>query len=591
MNPINITHIAIRNLCGARNVEIPFRSARTIIAGGNAEGKTSLRDAIALALTKVPSRVDAKKKAMQALISDGAKSATVTVGITQGGEPMAATFKLPSLEGIAPRLEEPQASCLPLVINPAAFAGMTADGRRHIIQALFGIGAGPEIPKRLAEEGLPTDKIDLLAAVLTSGFDAAANFANIKATESRASWKAIAGENYGSIKAKDWAAPKPEVDNVALAQAITDRAQLEAKASEFRGQLAVIRDRNQSAEKQASRRTELQQLVSDIDHRQELLDLAVKELDEFRPKVDELRRRAEARRPTLPEITHRLAVELREAKVVTGIDYEALDDYDDMMSVTVDPEAQTRLPEYEKSLGVLEKMFSTRTTALMDAKNAKVLLAELPPPGMLEDTTAIAEQLKALEDQIADLNRTISAQQAKQSLFAVADENTAKAAGYHKDVADWTKAAELLGPDGIPAEFMAKALQTINHGMAGHAITMREYDPKWPTVTIAPDMDVLGNGRPYGILSESEKWRCDFLIAYAISALSGLKFILADRMDVLTLDGRDAVINWMDVTANSGVQVIALGTFKKALRGLPHTIETYWIQDGVLVAEPEAQAA
>ena len=591
MNPINITHIAIRNLCGARNVEIPFHSARTIIAGGNAEGKTSLRDAIALALTKVPSRVDAKKKAMQALISDGAKSATVTVGITQGGEPMAATFKLPSLEGIAPRLEEPQASCLPLVINPAAFAGMSADGRRHIIQALFGIGAGPEIPKRLAEEGLPTDKIDLLAAVLTSGLDAAANFANIKATESRASWKAIAGENYGSIKAKDWAAPKPEVDNVALAQAITDRAQLEAKASEFRGQLAVIRDRNQSAEKQDARRNELQKLAGEIDHRQELLDLAVKELDEFRPKVDELRRRAEARRPTLPEITHRLAVELREAKVVTGIDYEALDDYDDMMSVTVDPEAQTRLPEYEKSLGVLEKMFSTRTTALMDAKNAKVLLAELPPPGMLEDTTAIAEQLKALEDQIADLNRTISAQQAKQSLFAVADENTAKAAGYHKDVADWTKAAELLGPDGIPAEFMAKALQTINHGMAGHAITMREYDPKWPTVTIAPDMDVLGNGRPYGLLSESEKWRCDFLIAYAISALSGLKFILADRMDVLTLDGRDAVINWMDVTAHSGVQVIALGTFKQALRGLPHTIETYWIQDGVLVAEPEAQAA
>ena len=67
--------------------------------------------------------------------------------------------------------------------------------------------------------------------------------------------------------------------------------------------------------------------------------------------------------------------------------------------------------------------------------------------------------------------------------------------------------------------------------------------------------------------------------------------MLADRMDVLEVSARDAVINWMDVTANSGVQVIALGTFKQALRGLPHTIETYWIQDGELVAEPQAQAA
>lgn len=591
MPAINLTHIAIRNLCGARNVEIPFHGLRTIIAGGNAEGKTSLRDAVALALTKAPSRVEAKKKAMAALISDGAKAATVTVGITQDGEPMAATFKLPSLEGIAPRLEEPQASCLPLVINPPAFANMTADGRRHIIQALFGIGVGPEIPKRLAEEGLPAEKIDLLAAVLTSGFDAAASFATLKATEARAAWKAIAGENYGSLKAEGWTAPKPEVDTAALAEAVTARAQLEAKASELRGQLAVIKDRNQSAEKQEERRRHLQALTNDIEHRQQLLDLAVKELEEFRPKVNELRRRAEARRPVLPEIAHRLAVDLRDALVATGGTSNALEEYDDMMTVTVDPEAQARLPEHEKGLAVLEKMFTTRTAALDEAKNARVVLAELPPPGSTEDTAALETQVRDLEAQISDLSRTISAQEVKQSMFSVADENTAKAAGHHTDVKDWVKAADLLGPDGIPAEYMAKALQTINHCMAGHAITMREYDQKWPTVTIAPDMDVLGNGRPYGLLSESEKWRCDFLLAVSIATISGLNFVLADRMDVLTLDGRDAVINWMDVTARSGPQVIALGTFKQALRGLPHTIETYWIQDGVLVAEPEAQAA
>ena len=154
----------------------------------------------------------------------------------------------------------------------------------------------------------------------------------------------------------------------------------------------------------------------------------------------------------------------------------------------------------------------------------------------------------------------------------------------------WSRGARLLGPDGIPAEYMAKALQQINRGMASHALIMQEYDPKWPAVTISPDMDVLANGRPYGLLSESEKWRCGFLLALAIASISGLEFFVADRMDVLEVNARDAVINWMDTTAINGIQVIALGTFKQPLRGLPATITTQWIQDGTLV-DAEAAAA
>lgn len=586
-----ITHIAIRNLCGARNVEIDLRAHMAIIAGGNAEGKTSLRDAISLAFTKIPSRVGTKKADLKSLITESCKSATIGVGVTLDGEPMMATYALPTGEGISPRFEEPQASCLPLVLNPTAFARISDDGRRQIIQRLFGIGAGPEIPARLAKEDLPKDKIEELEPLLVSGFDAAVLYATNKASEARAAWKAITNEAYGSLKAKAWVAPKPEVDIEALAAATTERASLEAQASEIRGALAVIVDRNQNANKAQARRNELTALVNDIEHRKSLVDLAQKELDDFTPKFEDIRRRAEARRPTYPEITHRLAVDLRDALTVTGSSSSALDEYDDSMQVSVDPEAQTRLPDYEKSKGVLERMFRTRTEALLMATNAKVLLSEMPEAGQPEDTTAKQEALAELNARIADLTRSIDAQNAKHTLFEVADENTAKAAAHHADVTAWTHAAELLGPNGIPAEFMAKALEQINRRMAKHSVGMQEYDEKWPTVTVSPDMGVRGNARPYGLLSKSEQWRCDFMLTESIAHFSGLGFMLADEMDMLTLSGRDAVIGWMDAQANTGIQVIALGTFKGPLNNLPSTIATFWIADGVLTTELEAQAA
>ena len=592
MPKLKVTHLAVRNLCGARNIEIALHANMAVVAGGNAEGKTSLRDAIALALTKIPSRVGTKKSELKALITESAKKADIALGITLDGEPMAATYALPSGDGISPRFDEPQASCLPLLLNPAAFAHLNDDGRRQIIQRLFGIGAGPEIPARLKKEGLPQAKIEELEPLLVTGFAAAVAYATSKASEARAGWKAITNENYGSIKADSWTAPKPDVDVEALAEATTERASLEAKASEVRGSLAVIQDRNSNSEAAAARRSHLTTLVNDIGHRHELVELAKKEIEEFKPQLEDMRRRAEARRPNYPDITHRLAVDLRDALAVTGAPSSALDEYDDSMSVSVDPEAQARLPDYEKGFGVLEKMFANRTNALIEATNAKVALAELPEPGQPEDTSALQAALQDLDSRVADLSRSINSANAKAELFNVADANTAKAARYHADVADWSKAAELLGPNGIPAEYTAKALEAMNRRMAKHALAMQDCDDKWPTPTLGADMSVRGNARPYGLLSKSEQWRCDFLLAEAIARFSGLGFVLADELDVLTLAGRDAVFNWMDANTNSGMQVIALGTFKAALRDFPASIDTFWISEGVLTStEQLAEAA
>ena len=55
----------------------------------------------------------------------------------------------------------------------------------------------------------------------------------------------------------------------------------------------------------------------------------------------------------------------------------------------------------------------------------------------------------------------------------------------------------------------------------------------WHPVVITPEIEITYGGRLYGLLSESEKWRADTLLAIAIARLSGIRLVLLDRFDVL----------------------------------------------------------
>ena len=90
--------------------------------------------------------------------------------------------------------------------------------------------------------------------------------------------------------------------------------------------------------------------------------------------------------------------------------------------------------------------------------------------------------------------------------------------------------------------------------------------------------------RAYNLLSESEKWRCDAMLAAAVAQLSGVRMLVLDRFDVLDLPGRADLIAWLDILAADGDIDTALvfGTLKALPAQLPDTIAAHWIADGVL---------
>jgi hypothetical protein len=91
---------------------------------------------------------------------------------------------------------------------------------------------------------------------------------------------------------------------------------------------------------------------------------------------------------------------------------------------------------------------------------------------------------------------------------------------------------------------------------------------------------IYGAGqRDYRLLSESERWRVDAMIAEAIAHLSGMRIIVLDRFDVLDQHGRGELLGWLDVLADQKEIDTALvfGTLKEPPKGLPETIGVHWL--------------
>ncbi len=167
-----------------------------------------------------------------------------------------------------------------------------------------------------------------------------------------------------------------------------------------------------------------------------------------------------------------------------------------------------------------------------------------------------------------------------------AEKKTREAAEHHADVVAWDACAKALAPDGIPGELLSEAMGPFNARLAQSAV-----DTEWMRLIVGQDMAIrTADGRPYQLLSESERWRADAMLAEAISHLSGLQFLLLDRYDVLDAKGRSDALAWLTILADAGELQTCLifATLREAPADLDPLISAHWIRCGVVEALAEA---
>lgn len=162
---------------------------------------------------------------------------------------------------------------------------------------------------------------------------------------------------------------------------------------------------------------------------------------------------------------------------------------------------------------------------------------------------------------------------------AEADTLTKRAADKFDAAMKYEKAADELKPDKIPALFAGKLPSALNKEIAKHCS-----DAGFETMTADADLELSVNGIRYGLLSESQKWRADAVVAATFASVSGLNFLTLDRLDVLNMRDRGGVLRWL---ISLEFPVLVAATLKSKPEKLPKQIICEWLSDD----EDKAEAA
>jgi hypothetical protein len=570
---MKITAIKTSNFLGARDVDVKLAKPICLFAGKNASGKSSLQEAVRMALTGESVRVSLKKDYGR-LIAEGQ-----TVGyavVEHDGQQSAITLPNGSHEHTG---NDRLPAVLPYILDAQRFSSLPANDRRAFLFGLMGLRTdGDTVGGRMLDKGFDPLKVDEIRPHLRAGFDAAHKEAQSKARDAKAAWRATTGETYGSVKAATWKANKPAHDGNRVR---LEREELTRVAEQIERGAAEIAVMQSAAARQA------QESVKVAGYREKAAKYAgieaklrydESELKKWQDLFYQESARVGKQMPTEPTYTCPACSVLLRHSHANGA----------LVEFTQPPIVSTgdpgKLAEYHRSRDLYVRCVENDKRDLKDSDLAARMLAEIedskgsPAPAPEEIEAKKAKLAEARKEQTR-LASTVKTLEADERAAAIADEKTDLARGHHRDVAQWEEIAGALAPNGIPGEILGEALGPINQRLASSALMT-----EWTQPLVDGDMTITAGGRLYALLSESEKWRVDAMIAEAISHLSGVKLLVLDRADCLDMHGRSDLLYWLsDLAAAGEVQTaLVFATLKAMPAQMPDEATAFWIENGTI---------
>jgi hypothetical protein len=467
---------------------------------------------------------------------------------------------------------------LSFCLDAQRFARLPEDERRSFLFGLMNLRTdGPAVIERLLAKGCSATKIEEISPHLRAGFDAAHKEAQDRAREAKAAWKAITGESYGNVKAVAWQARKPAHDSNQMRLVREELSRVTKQIEHGAAELAVMQSAATRQAQQSEKVSGLRERAARYASIEAKLRHDEAELKEWQAKVDQEARKGGKQMPMEPTYTCPAC----SAKLRHDHANGALVEFTPPPIVYPTSEPG-KLAEYQHARDLLARSVENDKRDLAAADLAARTLAEIddarsdpaPSPEEIEAKKAKLAEARKEQNRLAGAVKTL---EADERAAAIADEKTDLARTHHNDVFQWQAIADSLAPSGIPGDMLAEALGPINDRLARSS-----NESQWLRIGIDADMSIVADGvRPYELLSESERWRADAMIAEAVSFLSGVRLLVFDRIDILDLPGREDLLYWLDGLAADGEIDTALlfGTLK-ALPAVSGNIEAVWIENG-----------
>ena len=439
---MKITAIQAKNFIGAVDVDIRLTRPVTLICGRNHSGKSSIAEAVRMALTGDASRVSMKKD-YPAIITEGQTVGYVVVDHDRGRS----AITVPN--GAHEHTDERPPAILPYVLDAQRFSSLPANERRTFLFGLMGLRTdGDAVTQRLLDKGCDHEMVKMISPHLRAGFDAAHKEAQAKARDNKASWRTVTGETYGSVKASSWVAPKPgfNPENLKARRAEVDT--LAQKIEDGVRQIGDMQGRAKAQADQGARLAGLRERAGKYARIEAKLRHDESALKELQDKVDAEMRKGGKQLPTEPTYACPACSVLLRHDHANG----ALVEFTPP-PVVDSPSDPGKLAEYQSARELLARSVANDKRDLADADAAAKALAEIddqksaPAPTAEEIAAARAKVDEAKKSRVA-LQEAIKTLEDDERTALLADSRTNTARAYHVDVTKWeeTTMSETTAP-------------------------------------------------------------------------------------------------------------------------------------------------
>lgn len=557
---MRLTGIRINNILGARAIERRFTSPVVLFAGRNFSGKSSIQTAVRMALTEEPERV-ALKKDYAKLVTEGAKEGEVTVTVATAQEQVAIHLPLPDGKATPWTARPP---FLAYCLHPERFALLSPDERQQLLFDLMGVKAdGQAAMKRMLDRGCEAKYVEAIGPALKHGFPEAHRLATDCARDAKGAWRGVTGETWGKDKAGAW---QPRT----VAFTNTEREILAHVQRDLAAASEAERDAgNAVAALKAAATVEVSGDPKKAARAKGLAEDYQKAIGERDTYAAEVRRiEEELAKPETLACPHCGGMVVQQGfrlAPYTGGNSDRL-----ALKAQL-PRAQESLRLTRSRCAGLERELSEAREHATRLEAAKEVKDRGPSP---HEIAKAEEAYRAAQEKVR-----IAREEERRLIDMERDAANAaglktKADAHHAEVLGWLAVADAVSPSGIPAELLSTALKPFNDRLRESAVMTG-----WRQVAVGADMAITAEGRGYALLSESERWRADAMLAYAIAA-AGPRFLMLDRLDVLDMNARGEALAWLTALVDQhrldGALVCA------TLKAAPQVpgVESFWLEQG-----------
>ena len=538
--------IEIKRFAGIREAQIDLSRPVTMFIGRNAQGKSSIRDAIAFALTGM-ARGITKAKDHGLLANDGGKAMEVTLTYEDQGDDC--ITRRDAKGGFKGTLDNP---LLPYCLEPLRFMGLAAKERAAILTAA--LGSQEDVVQAVLARHLPNIDDDIAMEIRSSGIDRL----NVEQLREKGfvTCRRVYKRELGQIPSAE-AGPKPESYDLP--------AEFDAGAAEER--LAGLEKRiekgqqmvgaRQAALQRQAEAVAVQQQIDELQSQRQPVGKGV-DFDEIVEKLGQvdvlLKLLEQAQQTSLCPVCGKAGVPVEFVKVGNELAAWAEKYRATVERVQRAEAANARIDtQIDGLVARLEALRSQEPASLPAGSQDK--LAELQ-----RQRDHLQTQMQAYRRFCEDLGRFQAGQQRAERLRQL--------------IAECDEAVELLRDGGVIQSEIAAA---------GRALPIHEsLKEAWGVADfeIHDNGEILLHGRPIELASTSEQYRVAGLVALALAQIGGVGFAALDGFEVLTSRLRNRFLAAIEDAGVANVLVFCSTENGLAPAGLPDWLAVYGVRDG-----------